>query len=371
MPRSVEAAVVEGPDAEGFTVTDVELDDPKPGEVRVEIEYAGACHTDWHAVEGALQERYPVVAGHEGAGRVLEVGAGVTGIDPGDRVLTLWVPACGTCEMCVRGHQHLCVRGGEQLYEGTLLDGTCRFHRGGEAVAQFLTLGTFAEEIVVPEAAVYPVPDDLPTDVASIIGCGVVTGYGSAVHRADVDPNDTVVVVGAGNVGLNAVWGAAHAGADTVIASDPVGLKREAARRFGADHTVDPAETDLEAFVRGRDPFGADTIVLSVGVASGELIADLVPVLGPRGDLIITAGSPAESIPVAPSQLLNGERELKGCLYGGASPRRTTGAVIDRYLDGDYPLDDLITREYDLEAVDEAYDNLLNGTDIHSVLKLP
>ena len=370
MPRTVEAAVVEEPETEGFTVTDVELDDPKAGEVRVEIEYAGACHTDWHAVEGALQEYYPVVAGHEGAGRVVEVGPGVTGVEPGDRVLTLWVPACGVCEMCVRGHQHLCVRGGESLYEGQLLDGTCRFHRDGEDLAQFLTLGTFAEEVVVPESEVYPIPDDLPTDVASIIGCGVVTGYGSAAHRADINPNDTVVVVGAGNVGLNAVRGATQAGAGTVIASDPLELKRETALTFGADHAIDPEATDLEAFVREIDPFGADAIILSVGVASGELVADLVPALGPRGELIITAGSSAESIPISPQQLLDGERELKGCLYGGASPRQTTGEVIDRYLDDDYPLEELITREYRLDEINDAYDNLLGGEDVHSVLKV-
>ena len=217
----------------------------------------------------------------------------------------------------------------------------------------------------------YPIPDDLPSDVASIIGCGVVTGYGSAAHRADIDPNDTVVVVGAGNVGLNAVWGAAHAGAGTVVASDPVELKRETAVEFGADHAVDPEATDLEAFVRELDPFGADAIILSVGVATGDLVADLVPVLGPRGELIITAGSPSESIPMSPQQLLDGERELKGCLYGGASPRQTTGEVIDRYLDGDYPLDELITREYDLDEINDAYGNLMDGNDVHSVLKLP
>ncbi|WP_247004164.1 alcohol dehydrogenase catalytic domain-containing protein [Halosolutus gelatinilyticus] len=370
MTHSVKAAVVEAPETDGFTVTDVELDDPKPGEVRLEIEYAGACHTDWHAVEGALQRNYPVVAGHEGAGRVVEIGEGVTSVEPGDRALTLWVPSCGACEMCVQGHQHLCVRGGESLYEGYLLDGTCRFHRGDEDLAQFLTLGTFAEEIVVPESEVYPIPNVLPTDVASIIGCGVVTGYGSAAHRADIQPNDTVVVIGAGNVGLNAIQGATHAGAGTVIASDLVDLKREKSLEFGADYAIDPDVTDPVEFVHDIAPLGADVVVLSVGVASGELIADTVPLLGPRGELIITAGSPSRNIPISPQQLLDGETEIKGCLYGGASPRRTTAEVIDRYLNDDYLLDELITQEYCLDDVDKAYANLLDGEDVHSVLKL-
>lgn len=371
MARSVTAAVIEEPGVDGFSLTEVQLDDPDPGEVRIEIEYAGACHSDWHAVEGALQEHYPVVGGHEGAGRVAETGAGVTDVEVGDRVLTLWMPACGVCEMCVQGYQNLCVRGGERLYEGTRRDGTCRFHADGEDIAQFLTLGTFAEEIVVPESAVYPVPADLPLDVASIVGCGVITGYGSAAHRADIRPNDTVVVVGAGNVGLNAIQGATHAGAGTVIASDPLALKRETALAFGADHAVDPETTDLPAFVREIDGLGADVVVLSVGTASGDLVAALVPVLGPRGELIITAGSDAERIPISPEQLLGSERELKGCLYGGAAPRQTTGEVIDRYLHDDYLLDELITREYRLDQINEAYDNLLGGDDVHSVLRLP
>jgi S-(hydroxymethyl)glutathione dehydrogenase/alcohol dehydrogenase len=370
MSRTVSAAIVEEAGADGFTVKDVELDDPKAGEVRIDIEYAGACHTDWHLVEGAVHDNFPVVAGHEGAGRVVEVGPGVTDFEPGDRVLTLWVPACGKCELCVQGHQHLCSEGSEALYAGTLLDWTCRVHDGETDLAQLFSLGTFAEEIVVPESEVYAIPDELPTDVASIIGCGVVTGYGSAAHRADIDPNDSVVVVGAGNVGLNAIQGANHAGAGTVIASDPVEMKREKALQFGADHVVNPEETDLEAAVSDIDPLGADTIVLSVGVASGDLIADLIPVLAPRGELIFTAGSDAERIPISPSQLLNDEREIKGCLYGGASPRQTTGEVIDRYLDGDYLLDELITQEYRLDEIDEAYENLLGGEDVHSVLKL-
>ena len=370
MARSVTAAVIEEPGVDGFSLTEVQLDNPDSGEVRIEIEYAGACHSDWHAVEGALQEQYPVVGGHEGAGRVAETGAGVTDVEVGDRVLTLWMPACGVCEMCVQGYQNLCVRGGERLYEGTRRDGTCRFSAGGEDLAQFLTLGTFAEEIVVPESSVYPVPDELPLDVASIVGCGVITGYGSAAHRADIQPNDTVVVVGAGNVGLNAIQGATHAGAGTVIASDPLELKRETALTFGADHTVDPETTDLPAFVREIDGLGADVVVLSVGTASGDLVAALVPVLGPRGELIITAGSDAKQIPVSPEQLLGSERELKGCLYGGAAPRQTTGEVIDRYLDDDYLLDELITRKYQLDQINEAYNNLLGGDDVHSVLKI-
>lgn len=369
MSRRVDAAVIESADAGEFSVQPVELDDPGPGEVRVEIEYAGACHTDWHAVEGTHHEDYPVVAGHEGAGTVAETGPGVTSVEPGDRVLTLWVPACGTCEQCVRGRQHLCVEYADVI-GGTRPDGTYRFHVAGEAAAQFLSLGTFSEEVVVPESEVYQIPDALPTDVASIVGCGVVTGYGSSVHRGEVEPGDTVVVVGAGNVGLNAVKGATLAGAGEVVAVDPIEMKREMASRFGADHVIDPGDGDPGEHLDGIDPSGADVVVLAVGVASGELVGESFALLGRRGRLVVTAGSTSGSMAIPPQSLIRGEAEIVGCLYGGASPRRTTTEVLDRYLEGEYPLDELITERYALAEVNEAYENLLGGRDVHSVLEL-
>jgi S-(hydroxymethyl)glutathione dehydrogenase/alcohol dehydrogenase len=371
MSRTVSAAIIEDQSSDGFTLTDVEVDDPKPGEVSVEIRHAGACHTDWHAVEGDLPAgRYPVVGGHEGAGVVTAVGDGVDAVEVGDRVLTLWIPACGTCDLCSQGYQNLCVER-EATYASTLLDGTCRFHRDGEDLGQFLLLGTFAEEVVVPERSVVPIPDELPTDVASIIGCGVATGYGSAVHRADIEPNDTAVVVGAGNVGLNAIQGAAHAGAGRIVAVDPVASKRAAAETFGATHTIDPTATDqAETVTELTDGAGADAAVFCVGVGDGDLIGDAYDTLGPRGELIVTATAPDDGIGVNPVDLITTEKEIKGCLYGGASPRRTASRLIDAYLDDRYLLDELITARYDLDEINEAYDALLGGDDIHSVVSV-
>jgi len=371
MSRTVSAAVIEDTEADAFSLTELELDDPKPGEVRVEIQHAGACHTDWHAIEGDLPAgRYPVVGGHEGAGVVSAVGDGVDTVAVGDRVLTLWIPACGTCDLCLQGYQNLCVER-ESTYASTLPDGTCRFHRDGEGVGQFLLLGTFAEEVVVPERAVLPIPDDLPTDLASIIGCGVVTGFGSAVHRADIEVDDTVVVIGAGNVGLNAIQGAAHAGAGRIVAVDPVASKREVAETMGATHTLDPTTTDqAEAVAAITDGAGADTTVFCVGVGSGDLIGDAYDTLGPRGELIVTATAPDDAIAVNPVDLITTEKEIKGCLYGGASPRRTASRLIDAYLDGRYLLDELITARYDLDGINDAYDALLGGEDIHSVVSV-
>lgn len=369
MTRTVEAAVIESPDAGEFSVQPVELDAPGTGEVRVSLEYAGACHTDWHAVEGTHHDRYPVVGGHEGAGTVAEVGPGVDGVEEGDRVLTLWVPACGTCEACVAGNQHLCLEYADVI-DGTRPDGTCRVHRDGEDVAQFLSLGTFAEELVVPESALVRVPDEVALDVASIVGCGVVTGYGSAVHRGEVAAGDTVVVVGAGNVGLNAVQGASLAGASAVVAVDPVELKRETAAEFGATDVVDPDAAAVEEAVAAVDPTGADVVVLAVGSASGELVGESFQLLGQRGRLVVTAGSTDDSMAVPPQSMIRGEAEIVGCLYGGASPRRTTREVLERYVAGEYRLDELVTAHYALEDVNEAYENLLGGRDVHGVIEL-
>lgn len=371
MSRTVSAAIIEDTASDDFTLTELALDDPGPNEVRVEINHAGACHTDWHAVEGDLPAgRYPVVGGHEGAGVVSAVGDAVDTVAVGDRVLTLWIPSCGTCDPCLQGYQNLCVER-EATYASTLPDGTCRFHRGDEDVGQFLLLGTFAEETVVPERAVVPIPDELPTDLASIIGCGVVTGFGSAAHRADIEPNDTVVIVGAGNVGLNAIQGAEHAGAGRIVAVDPVESKRTAAERFGASHTVDPTATDQAEFVkRLTDGAGADATVFCVGVGDGDLIGDAYDTLGPRGELIVTATAPDDAIAVNPVDLITTEKEIKGCLYGGASPRRTASRLIDAYLDDRYLLDELVTARYELDEINDAYEALLGGEDIHSVVSV-
>ncbi|WP_226012024.1 Zn-dependent alcohol dehydrogenase [Halomicrobium salinisoli] len=371
MTRTVDAAVIPDHDADGFEVESVELEEPRSKEVRIDVEYAGVCHTDWHAVEGDLPSRhYPTVGGHEGAGVVTEVGEGVDHVDVGDRVVTVWVPGCGRCDQCVRGNQHLCVNGGSNLTRGPQPDGTFRMRQGDADVGQYLLLGTFATETVVSADAVVPVPDELPLDVASIVGCGVATGFGSMAYRADVDPNDTVVVIGAGNVGLNAVRGAVQAGAGRIVASDPLANKREMARQFGATDVVDPTDADPAAVVADlTDGAGADVTVFTVGVGSGELIGEAYQTLGERGELIVTATSPDDHIDVPPLDLYLTEKSIKGCLYGGTSPRRAVSEIVDMYLDGRYDLETLISRTYALSDVNEAYRNLLDGEDVHSVLR--
>jgi S-(hydroxymethyl)glutathione dehydrogenase/alcohol dehydrogenase len=371
MSRQVRAALIEEIGVDGFAVEDVTLADPKAGEVRVEIEHSGACHTDWHAVEGDLPAgRYPVVGGHEGAGVVREVGPGVDDLSPGDRVVTVWVPSCGDCEMCRRGHGNLCVDR-SATYASTLPDGTTRVSRNGEAVGQYLMLGTFAEEIVVPREAVVSVPEAVPSDLACILGCGVVTGFGSAAYRADIDVGDTAVVVGTGNVGLNAVYGARQSGAGRVIAVDPVERKREIAEEFGATHTVDPTAEDQGTVVESvTDGAGADVVLFTVGVGDGELIGEAYDLLGDRGELVVTATAPDDAVAVDPVDLITTEKTIKGCLYGGIDPHRAVRRLVASYRHGDYPLDALVTGHYDLDEVNRAYENLLSGADVHGVVEL-
>lgn len=372
MSRTARAALIEEVGVDGFEIRDIELDDPKPNEVRINIEYAGACHTDWHAIDGDLaSEHYPTIGGHEGAGIIEEVGTNVERVDIGDRVLTVWIPACGECEMCIQGYQHLCNRGGENLVQGYLSDGTFRFHDGEQDIGQYFLLGTFAEQTVVPEESVVPIPDEMPLDKASIVGCGVTTGFGAAAFRADIDPGDTVAIIGTGNVGLNAIQGAKHSGAGKIVAIDPIEFKRNKAQKFGATHTIDPSQEDQTDIINDiSNGKGAETAIFTVGVGDGKMIGEAYQTLSKRGELVIAATAPDEQIKVPPVDLILTEKEIKGVLYGSVSPQYSTQRIVDLYLNNEYMLDDLISTGYSLDDINDAYDQLLNGDEIHPVLSI-
>ncbi len=220
-----------------WEIEEVDLDPPGAGEVLVQLAATGLCHSDEHLVTGDLPFPLPVVGGHEGAGTVVEVGAGVDDIAEGDSVILTFLPACGTCSYCARGMGNLCDMGAA-LMMGPQIDGTYRFHSRGEDVGQMCLLGTFSEYTVVPKSSVVKIDQGTPLDKAALIGCGVTTGYGSAVRTGEVRAGDTVVVVGAGGIGMNAIQGARIAGALTIVAVDPVEFKRQQATTFGATHTA-------------------------------------------------------------------------------------------------------------------------------------
>ena len=222
---------------EKWQIEDVELDPPKESEVLVKLTASGLCHSDEHLVTGDIPMPFPVVGGHEGAGTVVGTGAMVTHVSEGDSVVLSFLPSCGRCSYCSRGMQNLCDLGAF-LINGPQLDGTYRFHGRGQGLGQMCLLGTFSEYTVVPAASVVKVDDGTALDKAALVGCGVTTGYGSAVRTAEVRAGETVIVMGIGGIGINAVQGARIAGARNIVAIDPVEFKREKALEFGATHTA-------------------------------------------------------------------------------------------------------------------------------------
>ena len=262
------AAIARGPHI-GWEIVDLRLDPPKAHEVRVKIMAAGLCHSDDHITAGDAPVRMPVVGGHEGAGIVESVGPDVQRVKPGDKVVLSYIPACGACRPCSTGHSNMCVKGlnaGTGMFE----DGTWRFHEGETDIGGFCSLGTFSQYAVVSEYATVPLREDfqdIPFELLCLVGCGVPTGFGSAVHAAGVQVGDTVVIFGAGGVGSNAIQGARYAGAANVIVVDPVPFKREMAREFGATDIVTERGDDGVARIKElTGGLGAHSVIEAVGM---------------------------------------------------------------------------------------------------------
>ncbi len=234
-----------------WEIIDLDLDPPKDGEVLIRFAAAGLCHSDDHLRTGDIPVRYPIVGGHEGAGVVEEVGGGVSRLKPGDHVVCSFLPTCGHCRFCARGMTNLCDLGA-LFIDNCLPDGTFRFHSGGEDFGQMCLLGTFSQHSVVSEHSCVKIDDDLPLETVALVGCGVPTGWGTAVNAGGVRPGDTTVIYGIGGVGINAVQGAAFAGARNVIAVDPLEFKRENAMEFGATHAAASAEAAQELVTRAH-----------------------------------------------------------------------------------------------------------------------
>lgn len=357
-----------------ITVDEIELDPPKDHEVLVDIKANGVCHSDWHAASGdAPMAHYPCALGHEGAGVVQEVGDAVAHIEEGDHIVTSFVPACGRCERCARGLPNLCVNN-RHLQDGPQMDGTFRMHYGDQDVSQFCLLGTFSEAAVLHTDSVVKVPDHIPFEAACLTGCGVTTGFGAAVNRADINAGDTVVVFGFGGVGASAVQGAAAQGADEVIVVEPMDQRREWSTDFGATHTIDPDTEDIAEVVdditMGRL---ADAVIVTVDVVYPETLGVALSLLGPRGEVVMVAMSPREfdSIDMAGQgvgSLLGLEKELKGTVCGGWGPKYAIPRLLRMYDNDSLMLDELATKSYDLEDINQAYDDMLNGRVIRGVV---
>ncbi len=353
-----------------WSVEEIELDPPGPGEVLVKLAASGLCHSDEHLVTGDLPFALPIIGGHEGAGIVQEVGAGVSWLAPGDHVVFGFIPSCGRCPSCSTGHQNLCDLG-ELLGVGFQADGTSRHHSsGGDDLHLMCLLGTFSHHTVVNEASCIKLDPGTPLDRACLLGCGVVTGWGSAVYAAEVTPGDVVAVVGVGGIGANALQGARLAGAKQIWAIDPVEFKREQALKFGATHTAATLEEAVEPIREASWGRMADKVIMTMGVGQGSLMAAALAVTAKRGRVVVVNIHPAVETSMTASllDLAMMEKQIVGSIFGSANPRADIPKLLELHQRGQLDLDSLVTRTYSLDGVNDGYEDMRAGRNIRGVL---
>ncbi|WP_394552809.1 zinc-binding dehydrogenase [Agromyces sp. MMS24-JH15] len=337
-------------------VEDVELAPPGPNEISVRIEAAGVCHSDLHYMRGELVCPLPVVLGHEGAGVVDAVGPG-SRFSVGDRVALMWRPRCGECRACVTGDPVLCEAGPRQAASGGLLDGTSRLSRGDERVHHLLGVSCFAERVVVSDRAVVRVPDGVPSRIAAVAGCAVVTGVGAVLNVIGECAGESIVVFGAGGVGLSAVMGARLAGAYPIVMVDLDPAKLELARRLGATAVVEASDGGAVEGVLDLVPGGASWAVEAIG--RPETMRQAFEVLAPAGTMVaVGLAGVGESVSIPINPLVQRQRRVVGCLYGSANPLVDLPRIFRLYLAGRLPLDELIGAEYALDDIVDAFDDL-------------
>ncbi len=354
-----QAAVLHSPQTP-FQIETLDLADPRPGEVLVKMAAAGVCHSDWHLATGASQHPLPVVPGHEGAGLVAAVGAGVTRVNPGDRVALNWSPNCGDCFYCQRGLPYLCSAYVDKIWAGTLLDGETRLSRNGSPVYHFSALACFAEHTVVPQECCVPMPADTPWEVAALIGCAVTTGVGAVLNTARVAEGDSVAIFGAGGVGLSAVFGASYAGAERIVVVDPSPARRKIALQLGATHSL-PSGPDSAKAVRDlTEGRGADYVIEAVGAPAVQ--EQCLEAARPGGVIVLAGLAPMGSSTNLPGAVITRqEKTVKGCYYGSADTARDFPLYAQLRGEGKLPIDRLITRTYPLREINQAFAEMLAG----------
>jgi S-(hydroxymethyl)glutathione dehydrogenase/alcohol dehydrogenase len=350
-----------------LSVEDIDIGPPGQGEVLVRIAASGLCHTDWETMLGQQPCILPAVIGHEGAGVVEAIGPGVTLVQPGDHVALSWSPNCGYCFYCDRGQPILCEVARTANAGGVLFDGTTRFSSGGQPVHYYSLVSSHAERTIVPEQAAVPLRKDFPLDRAALLGCAVMTGYGGAVHAGRIRPEDSVVVIGCGAVGLSAIQGARIAGAWPIVAVDVNPLKLGWAERMGATHTVNGRLQDPVAVVRdltrGR---GADVSI----EAAGQNITIRQALEGSRpGGRVVILGKTAVGQEVTfPFTSLMGEREIVRTSYGMSRPRQDFPRLADLSMRGELLLDEMITMRLPLADINRGFAELQQGNVARAVV---
>src|ERR1700693_5499977 len=353
-----------------LSIETVELEGRKAGEVLVEIMATGICHTDAYTLSGADAEGiFPSILGHEGAGIVREVGAGVTSVKPGDHVIPLYTPECRQCKSCLSQKTNLCTAIRATQGKGLMPDGTSRFSHKGKTIFHYMGCSTFSNFTVLPEIAVAKIRADAPFDKSCYIGCGVTTGVGAVVNTAKVTTGSNVVVFGLGGIGLNVIQGARMVGADKIIGVDLNDSKEEWGRRFGMTHFVNPAKVDgdivphLVAMTDG----GADYTFYCTGNTQVMRTALEACHRGWGQSIIIGVAEAGKEISTRPFQLVTG-RVWKGSAFGGARGRTDVPRIVDWYMDGKIQIDPMITHTLKLEEINRGFDLMHEGKSIRSVV---
>lgn len=361
----MKAAVLESVGSK-FEICEVDLAEPQAGEVLVKIAASGLCASDLNAIDGKRKlVPFPAVIGHEASGIVVEVGAGVTRIEPGDHVILSIVPSCGTCHYCLSGRPNYCSTAGDAMGVGGLFGGTSRLTRNGKHLNHFLTVASFAEYAVVPESGAVVIPKEMPLDRAALVSCAVITGYGAAINTAKVQAGSRVAVFGCGGVGLNILQGARIAGAERIIAVDLSDEKLELARKVGATDLINAKNVDPVIAIReltGGVDYAFEALGKEETIAQAWLTVDvggsltLVGLLNNGAKLILDAGP-----------FVN-EQSIKGCYFGSANLQRDVKLLVESYLSGELFLDELISRRVSLSELNDAFDQLRAGEGARSVL---
>ena len=362
----VKAAVVR--EVNQLSIEPVELAPPGEKQVLVQIGAAGVCHSDLHTLRGELRARPPLVLGHEGAGTVVEVGPGVTRVKPGQRVVINWLPACGQCRMCLEGYPNLCERLADTTFQGWLPDGSSHLRtKDGVRLKHFLSAATMAEFAVVDEASVVPIPEDVPFEIAAIIGCAVLTGVGAVLNTAQARPGRAAAVIGCGGVGLSMVQGCRLAGCHPIIAVDIAETKLAFARELGATHVVNARRENVVEALRDLTEGGPDYVFDAVG--SGVTIRQALEAVRPAGTVVVAGLHAArEEIRLVPGPLILYNKRLLGCFAGTSRPHVDLPRLINLYRAGRLDLDKLVTKRYALENLGQAFEDMEAGTIARGVL---
>lgn len=355
-----------------WSVEEIEIGDPRKDEVKIQMEAAGMCRSDHHLVTGDIpMAGFPVLGGHEGAGIVTEVGPGVDDFAPGDHVVLAFIPSCGKCPSCQAGMRNLCDLGAGLLAGESVTDGSFRIQARGQNVYPMTLLGTFSPYMVVHRSSVVKIDPSVPFEVACLVGCGVTTGYGSAVRTADVRPGDDVAIVGLGGVGMAALLGAVSAGARYVFAVEPVEWKRDQALKFGATHVYPDINAALMGIAEVTYGLMAQKVIITVGKLDGADVDSYLTITAKGGTCVLTAiGSLVDTqVTLNLAMLTLLQKNIQGTIFGGGNPHYDIPKLLSMYKAGKLNLDDMVTTAYKLEQINDGYQDMLNGKNIRGVIR--